>query len=94
MADVKISALPPAAGVTADDLFAIVDDPGGAPVTQRATAAQLATFIGSVVVPSVNIQVYQGRAPAAPDDPTKPALDYPVGGGSLQQWNVGTAAWV
>ena len=89
MADTKISALPAAAAVTADDLFAIVDDPGGAPITKKATAAQVRTFL---TIPP--IQVYQGRAPAAPDDPTKPALDYPVGGGSLQQWNVGTAAWV
>jgi hypothetical protein len=90
MADTKISALPAASGVTADDLLAIVDDPGGAPVTQKATAAQLAAYIGTTAL----VQVYQGRAPAAPDDPTRPALDYPVGGGSLQQWNVGTAAWV
>jgi hypothetical protein len=89
MADKKISALPAATGVTADDLFAIVDDPGGAPITQKATAAQLAAYIGTTT-----IQVYQGRAPAAPDDPTKPALDYPVGGGGLQQWNIGTGTWV
>jgi len=88
MADKKITQLPPAAGVSADDLFAIVDDPGGAPITQKATAAQVRTFL---TIPP--IQVYQGRAPAAPDDPTKPALDYPVGGGSLQQWDVPTVSW-
>ncbi len=81
----KITALPAAAAITADDLFAIVNDPGGVPVTQKATGTQLQ---------ALTAQVYQGRAPAAPDDPTRPALDYPVGGGSLQQWNVGTAAWV
>jgi len=40
-------------------------------------------------------QVYTGAAPpAAPGDPTKPALFYPTGGGSLQQWDVAGAAWV
>lgn len=39
------------------------------------------------------IQVYTGAAPpAAPDDPTKPALYYPTGGGTLLQWD--GAAWV
>ncbi len=81
----KITALPAAASITADDLFAIVNDPGGVPVTQKATGS---------LVQALTAQVYQGRAPAPPDDPTRPALDYPVGGGSLQQWNIGTAAWV
>ena len=85
-ADKKITQLPSAAAVTADDLFAVVDDPSGAPITKKATAAQLRKFIGC--------QLYQGRAPAAPDDPTLPALDYPVGGGNLLQWNIGTGAWI
>lgn len=90
MADVKISALPAASGVTADDLLAIVDDPGGAPVTQKATASQLAAYIGTTAL----VQVYEGRAPAPPDDPTRPAINYPTGGGSIEQWSVGGAAWV
>jgi len=85
MADKKITQLPAAAGITADDLFAIVDAPSGAATTQKATAAQLRKFIGC--------QLYQGRAPAAPDDPTLPALDYPVGGGNLSQWDVPTLSW-
>jgi hypothetical protein len=40
----KISALPAAAAITADDLFAIVNDPGGVPVTQKATGTQLLAF--------------------------------------------------
>ncbi len=86
MADAKISALPAATGVTADDLFAIVDDPGGAPITQKATAAQLRTFIGA--------QLYEGRYPAAPDDVNLPALSFPTGGGGLSQWSVSAQAWV
>lgn len=40
-------------------------------------------------------EVYQGASPpAAPDDPTRPAVFYPSGGGSMQQWDVGSQAWV
>lgn len=51
--------------------------------------------------PSLNLgggsgtqQVYNGRAPAPPDDPTLPAVDFPAGGGALQQWDVASQAWV
>jgi parallel beta-helix repeat protein len=40
-----ITALPAATAVTADDLFVVVDSPGGTPVSQKATAAQLASFV-------------------------------------------------
>lgn len=86
MADKRITELPLGTDLAALDLLAKVDDPNGAPVTQKITAGMLRTFIGC--------QIYQGRAPAAPDDPTLPALDYPVGGGSLQQWNIPTLTWV
>lgn len=45
MADTKISLLPAASGVTADDLVPIVNDPAGTPATQKATAAQLLAYI-------------------------------------------------
>lgn len=32
--------------------------------------------------------------PAVPDDPTKAALSYPSGGGTLYQWDVGSQTWV
>jgi len=87
--DVKITQLPAAASVTTDDVFPIVDDPGGTPVTQKATVAQLKLAM------QVTFQVYTGVAPpAAPDDPTQPALFYPSGGGPLSQWDVGGGAWV
>jgi len=41
-----------------------------------------------------SIQVYEGRDPALPDDPTKAALSYPTGGGSLTQWDVPSQTWV
>lgn len=89
MADRKITELPAATAITADDLLAVVDDPAGLPITKKATAAMLASFVASAAA-----QVYQGRAPNAPDDPTRPALDYPVGSGSLQQWDVPTQQWL
>ena len=85
--DVKISQLPAAASVTDDDLLPIVDDPGGFPETQKATVAQVKTALKL-------IQVYEGRAPAPPDDPTQAALNFPTGGGTLSQWSPSAAAWV
>ena len=45
MADAKISALTAIDAVAAADLFAIVDDPAGTPVTKKATASQVRTYI-------------------------------------------------
>jgi hypothetical protein len=52
MADTKITELAAASGVTADDLIPIVNDPGGTPATQKATAAQVASYVlgGAVTV--------------------------------------------
>ena len=41
MPNVKISELPVASGVTPDDLFVIVDDPAGTPVTKRVAASAI-----------------------------------------------------
>lgn len=35
-------------------------------------------------------EVYVDRAPNPPDDPTKPAVSFPSGGGPEQQWTPGT----
>lgn len=43
MADKKITQLPPATAVALTDLIPIVSDPGGVPVTQKATVSQLQT---------------------------------------------------
>lgn len=54
------------------------------------------TSFGTGQSGSVNsgIQVYEGRAPSAPDDPSKGAISYPVGGGDAQLWVVASQAWV
>lgn len=44
-AEVKFSELPAASAVTSDDLVPMVNDPAGTPATQKATAAQVATFV-------------------------------------------------
>lgn len=39
-------------------------------------------------------QVYENRDPAAPDDPSKAAISFPTGGGTMTQWSVADQAWV
>lgn len=48
MANIKITALPAASGVTADDVLPIVNAPATTPETQKATGTQLATFVRGV----------------------------------------------
>lgn len=39
-------------------------------------------------------QVYEGRDPLPPDDPTLEAINFPTGGGPTTQWSVGLQVWV
>lgn len=48
----KITALPAAAGVTTDDLFPIVDNPGGSAATKKLTFAQLIAGISGLSLTS------------------------------------------
>ena len=48
MPDAKITALPAATTIVLTDLVPMVSDPGGTPVTQKMTLAQLATAVGTV----------------------------------------------
>lgn len=53
MADTKITALTALTTATTDDLFPVVDDPGGSPVTKKITLTNLQkslTVLGSVAV--------------------------------------------
>lgn len=47
MADTKISNLTAIDALADADLFAVVDDPGGTPVTKKATGTQVKTFINA-----------------------------------------------
>ena len=49
MANVKISELSEALSVTPDDLFVIVDDPSGSPVTKKVSLATLSASMTTVV---------------------------------------------
>lgn len=50
----KITALPASTGLVLSDIFPLVDDPSGVPVTQRATFTQLSTLYGIIHVPTSN----------------------------------------
>jgi hypothetical protein len=39
-------------------------------------------------------QVFEGRDPAPPDDVTKAALSFPVGGGLVTEWSPSLAVWI
>lgn len=44
--------------------------------------------------PPLGLQVFEGRAPAAPDFPAAAALNYPTGGGTIEQWDTVGGNWV
>lgn len=83
--DEKISQLPGGAVANLTDEVPVVNDPGGSAETQRKTLKQVGDLLS---------QVYEGRAPAPPNDPTRAALSYPTGGGILSQWIVATQQWI
>lgn len=65
MANVTIADLAAASGVTADDLFEIENDPAGTPGSQKATAAQLLSYVqGAISVPISGINA-SGTASAS-----------------------------
>jgi hypothetical protein len=58
MADKKISQLEALAAVSASDLLVVVQDPGGVPVTKKATVANVIAaaggFTGTITWPDLN----------------------------------------
>ncbi len=67
--------------------------PGVWPILELALLCQIFNAGGGSGGGSSSVQVYEGRDPAAPNDPTKAAVSFPVGGGSLTQWSVVNQAW-
>lgn len=70
MADAKITALPASAGLALVDLVAVVDDPSGVPVTQKATVQQsynaINVLAGAAALAGADkIPTFQGAAAVA-----------------------------
>jgi archaellum component FlaG (FlaF/FlaG flagellin family) len=47
MADTKLTNLSAISAIADEDLFYVVDDPGGTPVSNKATASQVKTYINA-----------------------------------------------
>lgn len=62
MPTVKITALPAASAITADDVLPIEHDPSGTSVTQKATAAQVATIVRAVAGAYVTTNIVPSAA--------------------------------
>jgi hypothetical protein len=89
-------ALADSAGMTANELLEAACTSRIACLGERDLLVVIAEAIaqGGGSGPGGTIQVYEGRAPANPDDPTKAAVSFESGGGTLLQWSVIAQAWV
>jgi len=86
-------ALAESAGMTADELLQAACTSRVACLGERDLLVVIAQSLSGGGSVGGAQEVYTGAAPpAAPADPTKPALYYPTGGGTLFQWD--GAAWV
>jgi hypothetical protein len=83
-------------GMTANELLAAACESGIACLDDKSLLVAIAEGInqGGGGGGGGTIQVYEGRDPAPPDDPTKAAVNFPTNGGSLTQWSVALQAWV
>lgn len=80
MSTIQISALPAASGVTADDLLPIEHDPSGTPVTQKATAAQVATTVQGVAGAYVATNIVPSGASSLPINASQADVDVRIKG--------------
>ena len=80
MSTIQISALPAASGVTADDLLPIEHDPSGSPVTQKATAAQVATTVQGVAGAYVATNIVPSGASSLPINASQADVDVRIKG--------------
>jgi len=63
-------------------------------ITARGTFRTTVALLVAAVAPAAPTQtIFQDRTGSPPDDPTKPALSYPTGGGDLSQWDVQSQTW-
>lgn len=92
MADVKFTELPASAGLVAADIVAVVDDPAGTPVSQKATVAQIAQGVYNESVLGTFIVQQDGGTPGTDEiqishdgtdgkiDVKSGQLDFAIGG--------------
>jgi hypothetical protein len=80
MSTIRISALPAASAITADDLLPIEHDPSGTPVTQKATAAQVATTVRAVAGAYVTTNIVPSGATSLTINATQADVDVRIKG--------------
>ena len=80
MSTIQISALPAASAITADDLLPIEHDPSGTPVTQKATAAQVATTVRAVAGAYVTTNIVPSGATSLTVNAAQAAVDLRIKG--------------
>lgn len=80
MSTIQISALPAASAITADDLLPIEHDPSGTPVTQKATAAQVATTVRAVADAYVTTNIVPSGATSLTINATQADVDVRIKG--------------
>ena len=80
MSTIQISALPAASAITADDLLPIEHDPSGTPVTQKATAAQVATTVRAVAGAYVTTNIVPSGATSLTVNATQADVDVRIKG--------------
>lgn len=69
---------------------AYVPDPREATTYDELPGGDLGSGTGGSGV----LQVFEDRAPAAPDDPTVAAISFESGGGSQREWVPSLQAWI
>lgn len=92
---VLAQAVAASSGMTATELLQAACESGIACLQNRDLLVVSAQAINDGGGGAGLLEVYTGGAPpAAPDDPNAGAIFYPSSGGTLLQWDVGTASWV
>ena len=79
-------------GMTANEILAAACESGISCLDDKSLLIIIAQQMSGGGGGGGTVQVYEGRDPLPPDDPTKAAVNYPIGGGALTQWD--GAAWV
>lgn len=63
-------------------------------IPQGMMSAVKLSLLCQIAATGAGRQVYEGRDPLPPNNPNLPAINYPLGGGTVTQWDVATQTWV